>query len=220
MGYWTFDEGGGATSSDLSGGASTATLYNDLTWTGGKLGGALVSSGSTAQAIPANPMNFRYTGGNFTLSVWVNADPTDDGGQIVSKPWNGSGWYNYSLISTGGASSAITFSIVGATGYSTPGFTISTGSWHHIAATLDPNRNIALYIDGVLRYSATHTVVSWVPGGGDFSIELSTFCIYPYTNNNCAGSTAQDFKGSIDELRIYARTLSASEIQALYNSTP
>src|SRR3989344_3676813 len=45
VGYWTFDEGTGATASDSSGNNNTGTLTNGPTWTTGKIGQALSFDG-------------------------------------------------------------------------------------------------------------------------------------------------------------------------------
>ena len=83
-------------------------------------------------------------------------------------------------------------------------FTI--GTWHHVAAVRN-NGTISLYIDGVLRLSATEGTMT--PS---------------YPINMIAGAMAyggysppryNPFGGKIDELRIYNRALSAAEIITL-----
>jgi hypothetical protein len=87
----------------------------------------------------------------------------------------------------------------------------SSGVWHHLAVVYDKSQagsnEVTFYIDGVLQ---TPTL-NW----------------YTATNTNAFGNNplylfsrggSQDFAGGLlDDLRIYNRALSASEIQQLYN---
>jgi Tfp pilus assembly protein PilV len=217
VGAWRFDEATGTTAYDWSGNGYNATVLNDLTRTSGKVGGALLSGGNTAQVIPGNSAALNYTGGGLTLSAWIKPDPADNGGYLISKPWNGSGQYNYSLSTSNGASPTLTFLISGATAYSiTTVQTISSGVWHHVAATVDAAKNVVLYIDGAVSRSGVHAISSWVPSSGDAGISAVFFCIFPYGNNSCAGATTYDFNGAMDDVRIYNRALSLAEIQKIY----
>lgn len=219
VGYWPFDEGAGTTVRDYSGNNHNATLYNDLVWDTGKIGVAsLLSNGSTSQVIAANTASLRYAGGDMTLSVWVKPDATDNGGYIISKPWNGGGGYNYYLTNTGGPSQTIKLTVAGATGYTLASTQpISAGSWHLVTATIDASSHVALFMDGVQSASGTSTVASWVPGApGDQNVNVVFFCIFPYGNNSCAGSSTYVFKGSMDDVRVYNRALSPAEVTQLY----
>lgn len=77
---------------------------------------------------------------------------------------------------------------------------INTGQWYHVVGTYDGSR-IRLYVDGGLSGSATAT--------GAMS----------YANNMYAGETyapgTNQFIGAIDDIRVYSRVLSASEVSLL-----
>lgn len=79
-------------------------------------------------------------------------------------------------------------------------------TWHHIVFTY-AGRSARMYIDGALRYSTNELPASTIdqcPGGDlRFGAQLLN---YP-----------QYFNGAMDEIRIYRRSLSASEVQTLYN---
>jgi hypothetical protein len=77
---------------------------------------------------------------------------------------------------------------------------------------------VNFYVDGVLRYTGTHLISSWVPSSGDSFVPLSLGTLYPY-GSPWVGTASFTFGGLIDEVRIYSRALSASEVQALYNAT-
>ncbi len=87
---------------------------------------------------------------------------------------------------------------------STP-WTVSANTWYYVVGVHDSSNNNSLYVNGKLEKSGVQAVTQ--PGN---YIKLGRF----YTD-----SDAYYFNGVIDEARIYNRTLSASEILALYNTS-
>lgn len=87
---------------------------------------------------------------------------------------------------------------------------LSTG-WHHFTGTFD-GRYARLYIDGVLKDTFDSTTTN----------------IIGYSNNNSliigaeagpsSGSVGNYFNGKIDDVRIYNRALTATEVSQLYNT--
>jgi len=217
-GFWKFDEGSGTSTLDLGSSGIAGVLYNDVAWaTSSKSRYALSFGGSTAQVVGSSISGLKYQGGDMTISLWIKADATDDGGNLVSKPWNGGGEYNYRITSSGGTTSTLALNLSGATSYVLDGGSIPAGSWHHIAVVLYSSSSVNFYIDGSLSVSGTSGISNWAPNSGDANAKIVMGCIYPYESNNCAGSTAQDFKGLLDDVRIYRRVLSASEVKTLAN---
>lgn len=92
--------------------------------------------------------------------------------------------------------------------YSDP--SIADGSWHHWAWTYDTaNRTRRIYRDGVLV--ASNTASAHYQGTGQLTIGGEVF-------NNFTGAT--HFSGSIDEVKVYQRSLTQEEIVAsLRNET-
>jgi hypothetical protein len=74
--------------------------------------------------------------------------------------------------------------------------------WTHITATVDSAGNYLLYANGVL----VQTVAGYTYQGNSPS-QLNIGATYP-------GS--EQYAGSIDEVRIYNRALSAAEVKQLY----
>jgi hypothetical protein len=217
-GFWKFDEGTGATTTDLGSSGVDATIYNDVSWSStAKSGYSLSFGGVTAQVVGANSSDLKYQGGNMTISLWMNATSTDDGGIIISKPWNGSGQYNYYLQSSGGTTTTLTFHLEGATTFNLTGGSVSTGVWHHIAVALYSSSSVNFYIDGALTGSGANGIASWVPGAADNNVKIVLGCVYPYESANCAGNTNQDYKGFLDDVRVYKRALTANEVKSLAN---
>jgi len=92
---------------------------------------------------------------------------------------------------------------------------IADNTWQHVAATWDGSMSgsagIHIYINGVESTGGTT-----VDGGGGAPYDDSTT---PFTVGNRPTDNARGFNGSIDEVRVYNRVLSAAEIQALADST-
>ena len=79
-------------------------------------------------------------------------------------------------------------------------------SWYHVVATWNRNREVKIYIDGVLDNVGQQT------GRGlniqsDASLKIGRQVI----------KRSRPFKGYIDDVRIYGRTLSESDVKALYD---
>jgi hypothetical protein len=77
------------------------------------------------------------------------------------------------------------------------------GVWHHVAGVLR-NGLVEIYVDGELKASDTTNPVS--------SVRPSTGVVI--------GSVASDFAGDIDEVRVYSRALTDSEIAAMVPPPP
>jgi hypothetical protein len=76
-------------------------------------------------------------------------------------------------------------------------------SWHHVVVTYD-GAIIRLYIDGTLNTSVPHS------NPGEFGPVLTEYFIGLHGDNTF-------WRGYIDDLRFYGRTLSASDVQKLFN---
>ena len=132
---------------------------------------------------------------NGSIAVWVKSFNIPDYRAFIGK--SGSGIFFAQSVSTyyGGVS-------IDALGGSAPAIygIASDYKWHHLAVTYDGS-NIRAYGDGVLKQT--------IPFAGSFAQYLATYYL-GYT----PGVTGF-WKGCLDDLRFYNRTLSSSEIQSL-----
>ena len=217
--YYKFDEGTGTTTKSSTNPTSSISLgsTNPPTWITGKFNKALsFNTNSVAYYASAYTSSLEYTGAsNLSFSVWINPSNNEtDGGQIISKPWNGSGVYNYYLFYN--SDHTLRVYINGATSYSiTTTNTIAPNQWHHIVFTLDNNQNINIYIDGKLSKTGTGNISSW--SVTNLNVPLTIGCIYPYTNY-CNAGTSMAFNGLIDEVKIYNTALTPDEVKQDYNT--
>ncbi len=80
-------------------------------------------------------------------------------------------------------------------------------TWHHAVYTYSDTNGGKLYVDGELKDTATDNLTSDIH-------DAETFVIGGYYPNNSHG-----FVGLIDEVMVYSRELTASEVSELYQST-
>jgi len=193
-----------ATAVDSSGSGNPGTLTNmgrDTSPTIGKLGQALSFDGvddyiSIPDAVPLR------LGKNMTVSAWV-------------KPFSFPGFQSYVVKGNGGdrnyfldsnSSGNIRFGFFNGSTYplvvsATP---VAAAQWTHIMGTYDGS-NIRIYINGVLDNTQADTSTPVQP--------TDILAI------GRLGSVSSDFtNGSVDDVRIYSRALSANEIRGLYNT--
>jgi uncharacterized protein (TIGR03437 family) len=204
-----FDEGTGSTVSDASGSGITGQIRK-ATWTStAKYGKALSFNGSSAYVDLGNPSPLQSTG-SMTWSAWVysTGNPPDDG-QIIARSDDTVGWQ----FKTSPDTHVRTFA-VGVSGSSTSGVTqrysrtvIASKTWYYVAGVYDASaRTLDIYVNGVLDNGVLRGTVP----GSQFLPNLNT------TIGKRSGGYY--FKGTIDELRVYNRALSAAEIQRDMNT--
>ena len=201
-----FNEGTGVTSRDASGNNNTATL-NTATWTTqGKYGGGLSFNGASIVSVADAPSLDVTTG--MTMEAW--AFPTVTGGgeyPTLLMKQNSSGALPTHVYTLHGRA------WVSDTGPRLPGLRLNTGTssvvsggsllaantWTHVAVTWD-GAVTRVYLNGA-QVASGAAIGSLVNSSGQVSIGGNRFL------------SAEYFKGILDEIRIYNRALSVSEIQ-------
>jgi len=194
-GYWKLDEGSGSVVSDSSGNGNSGTIspagatFSSI----GKNGYALAFNGSGYVSLsPINPPHYVSVTGWFKRNgppIGTHHVIFMQGTQIeISIP-----------DSTGKIRAGVTTDTMGEQVFDS-GSGLNDGNWHFVAMTYDGS-NLKAYIDG--QQTSNQSVSGALTTGGSTNIGVydSTY----YTN------------GSIDEVRIYDRALTESEIQLLYS---
>ncbi len=212
VGYWTFNEGSGTTAADSSGNGYTATLVNGVTWTTGKVGGAISANGVNQYVnIPA--VNLSATSA-VTIAAWVNRTYSTAGGHVLLEATT-----NYNSSTTGfglfpddATCGGIQVAVHGNSGYSVNCFAQpSSGAWHHLVIVYDKTQagtaETSLYIDGVLQTPTKN--LNTTANTNAFGSNP----IYLYSR----GGTQEFNAGTISDLQIYNRHLTAAEVQQIYS---
>src|SRR3954447_8100481 len=195
---YSFDENSGATLGDQSGNGHDGTVVG-ASWTPGKFGSALNFNG-TSSRVDLPQLGTFYKSG-FTLEAWVNKAGTKKDVGILGTWDNPAGgpmlWvdhiqgHNYVTASTGLGT------------YLDSGQAPAVGQWQYLTATYD-GTNLRYYVDGVQVASKTFT-----GNIGDSNI----WRIGAYQ-----GTPFGFFDGMIDEVRIYNRGLSGTEVTSDMNT--
>lgn len=206
LAYWKFDEGIGSTTSDSSGNGHHGTI-SGATWSIGKIGPALLFNGLRDHVL--FPVNM-WTNSDFvsgTIHAWLKPDPTIINTRHYVVDIEG---FIGLFMDNSGAMSA---RIDAGGGDVTSNSLINDGEWHHVAFTWENNGMIEkIYIDGELNGMGS---------GGPTNINVNN-------NSSTVGSeritgfpphdvAINCFRGVIDEVKIYNRALTESEIWDIYN---
>ncbi len=206
--HYPFEEGSGVTTADQTGNHPAATLFNIPTWTTGKIGHAI----SFTPYDYIDTGNWNVTGSALTLAAWIKPNNLLDDERIISKASDSAELsHTFALsadngtrprfrLKTGEGAAAKVTSLYPAIG---TGF--ASNQWMHVAGVYD-GATMKLYQDGVQIVSVAKT--------GTISQNNDPVWI---------GANPDDlympFKGIIDDVRVYNRAFSATDIHTLYQET-
>ena len=196
-----FNEGTGITSSDASGNNNTASLNTAIWATQGKFGMALFFDGTSKVTVPDAPSLDLTTG--MTLEAWVY--PTVAGGGDWPTIMMKEAPPNPPYVLYGKVWSPTGPVLPGMRAYTTAAYVVSGGSvlpantWSHFAGTYD-GTTLRVYLNG--------TQIASLAATGALANSTGLLSI-----GGNSGSSIEYFRGLLDEIRIYNRALSASEIQ-------
>ncbi|MFC1756463.1 LamG domain-containing protein, partial [Patescibacteria group bacterium] len=213
VGYWDFEEGSGTTAYDRTSNGNNGTITG-VTYTDSKLGGALSFDGDAGDGVDIGDNLDFDVADDFSICLWFNEIST--GSPLITKGQGGNPGYNGYVLDTSGSGGKVRFMLREDGDYvyyitqsSTP--PASTGVWRHVCATYDGSNTIGglnLYVNGI-----GDSVV--VGDNGPAATFLSSYSLYIGRRESGTSS----FNGSIDEVHIYNRDLSASEVTNLYEET-
>lgn len=220
IGWWTFDGKDLINNAvDRSGNGNTGNLtgFTSTTTVPGKVGQALYFDGTNDYV---NTANFADDLDEMTVSVWFKTSATPSVWQapIVSKLATGfafaAGWIvGITGNSLNGLSNGTLYAWIqedGGQDYKGRYYATSLandGKWHHAVLVVTGGNTVTLYFDGSTSGTANAS-------GG------STVDSYSNSSNVRIGTNYNSYfyNGSVDDVRIYNRALSAIEINQLYIS--
>jgi len=211
VGYWNFDEGGGLTAYDRSGNLNHGTLTNmdaDTDWTDGQLGGALDFDGSN-DYVEVGDTNVLDISSSFSISVWILKGSNTGYDMILMKTpdQNNANYY----ITTTSDEIAMGFTDVPANWNecATSATNIVTSAWYHLVGVFDDDGNTQTIYVNSLSQAVTGTCAPAV------SPQTNAGSIYVGESQLSGGG--EWFDGIIDDVRIYNRALTPTEVRRLYN---
>ena len=202
---------GGTIWRDLSGNGYNGSAYNGTSYTKVK-GGSFSFDGSNDYIGISSPSNrFAWTpsgNGLNTMSIDIWLKTTDIGGQFLSKPWNGSGSYNYRI-------NYDSFRLQSTVAYFSS--SLATGNWINIVCIATPTQ-MAAYTNGSLHISFRNHNISSNFSGTNNQLDLTLMTLYPYGSYGWS-NTGFSINGNLSICRIYNKVLSADEVSRNYNAT-
>jgi hypothetical protein len=209
---YAFNESSGTTAADASGHGLAGTLTNGAAFGPGKNGNAVVLDGLNDFVSLGNPPALRLTG-SMTISAWINAQtfPLDDAA-IVSKRGNGESGFQLDTTVDRGPRT-VGFKLTNASGgsmfrYGTTVLQLNT--WYHVAGIYNAAaQTLDVYVNGQLDNGALVGTITSSQQNSTMNVNLGQRPGVPGSFN---------FTGRLDDVRLYNRALSPTEIQADLNT--
>ncbi|NUT36387.1 MAG: DNRLRE domain-containing protein [Hamadaea sp.] len=199
--YWNLNEASGTTAADSTGNGRTLTLSASMGWTATGYQGAAFSQNTYGQGA-TTAGSVLDTTQSFTVEAWVK--PTADDATVVSQ--DGQFATGFALIWDSELGKWVFFANDGntcspaaakAVSTSTP----NTGAWTRLTGVYDATAGqLRLYVNGQLE-AATPYTITW-NASQSFVVGRARWC----------GEPTSGFSGAIDEVRVWQRALTASEI--------
>ncbi len=192
--WWT----GEGVFSDLVG-TNNGVPTNNVTFAAGEVGQAFGFDGTDSAVILANSTNLQLQ--TFTIEAWIKrASPTlashssYNAGAILEYNWGG---YGFDLANDG----RLFLTKVGVSAVYSSFALTDTLQFHHVAVTKSGS-NVVFYLDGV-----ANSVAPYDPG-------------FTFSDPVCIGAATANlyacFLGWIDEVSVYNRALTGSEVASIY----
>lgn len=185
-----------------SAGGDNGELAGDATFEKGKVGQAFSLDGTRGTSVDVgNPVQLQLQ--DFTITAWIKRDNTDSvSADFPRAVIFGYGQDGYALyFNSGGVPLLSKYNVHG--GETKSRAAIKDTNWHHLAVTKS-GTSVVFYVDGV-AYPALNAKY-------DVEFDFSTEAAIGASGAN----SVLNFLGLIDEVGIYNRALSASEIRAIY----
>ena len=216
--FWNFDTESNTNTTDYN--KNFNGTVNGATYTtSGKYGGAYTFDGVNDYINISRSPYLNLTSSNMSINLWYKVQNDSITQKImVSNADNllsiGSGGYHVWIDES--MKPSFTVGQKGDTKDRTVTSSIyNNNDWHMVTAIFNNGIGLYLYVDGVMD-NATYS--------GDVITDITNIASAFPTVIGEFGSVAEDalyFNGTLDEVRIYNRTLTAQEISSLYNtSTP
>ncbi|MEV5752124.1 LamG-like jellyroll fold domain-containing protein [Actinoallomurus sp. NPDC052308] len=206
VGRWPLDQTSGSTVTDASGTGNTATATGDVTWANQ----AAVLPGSSTQKI-ATTGPVVDTTQSFTVSAWVNlsGDATHNQTVVSQDAGTDAGFY----LKYNGTSQKWVFTrpFTDTTDPDTANAgstaTATVGAWTHLVGVFDAGTGaMTLYVDG----TANKTVTDSTPFSASGPLVIG--------EGKWDGVPTGFFDGSVSNVQVYPRALSAAEVTSLHDA--
>jgi len=190
-------------------GSNHGTLMNGPAWTTAQIDGALSFDGFNDYVDCGNDSTLDITN-SLTISAWVKLDTTVGNRLIVGKDDNTGGRaYDLYFLNSTEFGIEVHKTDTSSTRLDSGGLHPTTGQWCHVVGTYeyvaDGTSIMKLYVNGTPDKNLSNAVGPIQATTAELNIGRRSF----------SGAEAY-FNGTIDDVRIYNRALSAGEVRQLY----
>ena len=211
VGYYKLDEASGTTAIDWSGFENNGTITGATVNQIGQVDKAytLATTDYVTVSDPADG-SLDFGTGDFTLMAWFKTSDTTSEQNIITKGGTSNAVAGYRLsVNDLGSGGDIWVGLSDGTTLSSCalGSGYTDGLWHQVAMVTTRSSNvITVYIDGdLLDTCSTTSTAGSSSSANNFTIS--------YTDST------EDFVGSLDDVRVFNRALSSSEVNEIYEET-
>lgn len=202
VGFWKMEENGGNQLFDFSGNNNHANIsvVSNVSWGPGKEGLGISMNGTkNGQGIVAHNAGLTFSNA-LTVTAWVRPNQVSNK-RIISK-MNGDG-FEIGTNTNGKFEFRINRATSGTTYrlFSMQNYPVNGNTWVHIAVTFDGTKS-SIYVNGLLDNSLVYAPLSILPNIADLQIG--------------AREGIDRWEGGLDEIKLYKRALSPSEIFEIF----
>ncbi len=206
LAYFPFNEGSGATAANAAG-SGNASLLGTYSWVTRGSGNAIDFNGASGRA-SVGDVTFLDGLSKATFATWMNWDSksTNSSQSIMRKDGT------ITLMQSNNSTSLWRSTIWAPTSvaHAVPLSNIPTGTWTHVAVVWDNSVNSGkpkLYVNGAF-------VMDYPTGSTGVTANSSNALMFGATESN-----TEWYDGKLDDVIIYGRALTATEVNNLYNAT-
>ena len=194
VGYWPFDEGSGKVAKDASGTGNDGKFVGSPKWVTGKFGTAIEFDGTSSYVAVTDNATLDITS-DLTIMAWFNPSDVLTSRRMMSK--NNSIFVIFDF----GDPNTLELLVKPNNDFvesQTKDWKI--GEWYHFAGTFD-GKTLRIYINGQLE------------GEQDIGQQIATSDLELWIGADDLGDPNAYFPGIIDEVRIYNKTLTETQIK-------
>jgi hypothetical protein len=211
--YWPFKEGSGSTTADTSGHNNTGTLIGGVQWVNpGRFDKCLVFDGVSGYVDAGNDPSTNITS-SVTMCAWVKMNSPSQDQKVGGNQDGVKGGYKMSIYN-----SKVEFEVRDNSNVAwlnravSGGTTLNMGVWYHVTGVYNTStQTIRTYLNGKFeRELGSIPSGSLGSTGGHFRMGREPWDV---------GAQTRFFDGMIDDVRVYARALSDSEIKTLADTS-
>ena len=214
--YYTLDETSGTTAID-SHGSNDGTLIGSVSWSeNGKINGATNHAGGSQNQGIQIPADSGFNDGSVTYSFWIKPDSLTTAYYRLMENFrdSGVGYSDYNLLIAMNSRGDGWLNVLGYKDGTNDDYRMdvenaitTTTDFSHVVVTWDnTNTQISVYINGEFKQDAT-----WSNGINRYSFSIRF-------GGSIKGETTNIYKGLMDEVAIWNRSLSSDEVSALYQA--